>query len=1048
MQKWYKKLSSPALALFLLLSFAIAMAVATFIENDYGTAVAWDTVYDAWWFELIMLGLAVCFVFNIHKYRLLRRRKWAVLLFHIAFIIILLGAAVTRYTSYSGIMRIREGETSKVLISDTKLLTLTLQKGKERKVIQQKLSFSPLGNNDFKIVTDFDGKPVKILYKDYVVDATPEIVSDSLNGEPILTMVVAGDDGRNTVFLKKGEIKKIGSHAHEIGFESSKQGIINILERDGQFQMESPHPVDFFVMSTQQAGKISKDTVHPISLKTLFRAGDFSFVPSSFHPKGKFDLVQQNKTKADNDKNLDDVLAIDLYVGTELKEVNLLYREGFLPLKNQVNFNNQIQVTASYGSGAIELPFEIKLNDFQLERYPGSSSPSSYASEISVLDSEKEFDYRIFMNNVLDYKGFRFFQASYDTDEKGTVLAVNHDFLGTWITYLGYLLMGIGMFFTFFGKGTYFQKINRKLKKVSSTTAVLGVLLSLSPLFGNAQQDSIPEISIESMVLSQQIDVQQSDLMGRILVQDLDGRIKPLNTLASECIRKVSRKRYFSYPIDGKTFKLDVNQVFLGMHKAPQIWQRIPIIIIDTDKTNGLFDGVKKGKNGLYSFGSLLDTTGNYILTQEVDDANKKKPANRTEFDKEILKVDERFNILFNVLSGNYFRIFPNKNDKNNTWFSHTHHFNDFTEEDAYFAKNVLYNYFSDLDKQNGEEAFQKLLYIKKYQEVLAKSIIPSSKRVEAEIWYNKANINFWLFQVFLTLGIAALIVAILKMVIRQRWIRIVWHSYLILILTSFLLFSFNILLRWYVGQHAPWSNGYEMLVFVAWCLMLSGLIVHRKSDFVLPLTTIFSGALLFVSYLDWLNPEITNLMPVLKSIWLKIHVAIIVSSYAPFALSFVLGGAVLLLMLFSGKKSFPTAQQKIKELTYINELSLSVGLFTLSIGTFLGGVWANESWGRYWAWDPKETWALISIIVYAIVLHLRFVPKLNNVFTLNAASMFAFWSIIMTSFGVNYYLSGLHSYATGDPLPIPKFVYVLFATMVLLTVGAFFKRKKQAKRV
>lgn len=270
MQKWYKKLSSPALALFLLLSFAIVMAVATFIENDYGTAVAWDIVYDAWWFELIMLGLAVCFVFNIHKYRLLRRRKWAVLLFHIAFIIILLGAAVTRYTSYSGIMRIREGETSKVLISDTKLLTLTLQKGKERKVIQQKLSFSPLGNNDFKIVIDFDGKPVKILYKDYVVDATPEIVSDSLNGEPILTMVVAGDDGRNTVFLKKGEIKKIGSHAHEIGFESSKQGIINILEKDGQFQMESPHPVDFFVMSTQQAGKISKDTVHPISLKTLF----------------------------------------------------------------------------------------------------------------------------------------------------------------------------------------------------------------------------------------------------------------------------------------------------------------------------------------------------------------------------------------------------------------------------------------------------------------------------------------------------------------------------------------------------------------------------------------------------------------------------------------------------------------------------------------------------------------------------------------------------------------------------------------------------------
>ena len=1043
MQKWYKKLSSPTLALVLLLFFATAMAVATFIENDYGTAVAWNIIYDAWWFELIMLCLAICFLFNIHKYKLLRRQKWAVLLFHISFIIILLGAAVTRYTSYSGIMRIREGETSKVLISDTKLLTLILQNGKEKKVIQKKLSFSPLANNDFTITTDFDGKPVKVLYKDYVVDATPEIVSDSLNGEPILTMVVAGDGGRNTVFLKKGEIKRIGSHAHEIGFESNKQGIINIHEENGQFQIEVPHYIDFFVMSSQQAGKISSDTLHPISLKTLFRSGDFSFVPSGFHPKGKFDLVQHNETKVNNDKSLDDVLVIDLNVGTEHKEINLLYTEGFLPLKNQVDFNNQTQVMASFGAGAIELPFEIKLNNFQLERYPGSSSPSSYASEVTVLDSENKFDYRIYMNNVLDYKGFRFFQASYDTDEKGTVLAVNYDFLGTWITYLGYLLMGIGMFFTFFGKGTYFQKINRKLIKASSKGTLLGFLLFLSPFFGNAQQDSIPEISIESMVFSQQIDVQQSNLMGRILVQDLDGRIKPINTLASECIRKVSRKRYFSYPINGKTIKLDVNQVFLGMHKAPQIWQRIPIIKIDTDKTNGLFEGVKKGKNGLYPFVSLLDSAGNYILTQEVEVANKKKPANRTEFDKEILKVDERFNIVFNVLSGNYLRIFPNKNDKNNTWFSHTYHFNDFTEEDAYFAKNILYLYFNDLDEQNGEEAFQKLLYIKKYQAVLAKSIIPSSKRVEAEIWYNKANINFWLFQVFLTLGIVALIVAILKMFIRQRWIRIVWHSFLILVQTSFLLFSFNILLRWYVGQHAPWSNGYEMLVFVAWCLMLSGLIVHRKSDFVLPLTTIFSGALLFVSYLDWLNPEITNLMPVLKSIWLKIHVAIIVSSYAPFALSFILGGAVMLLMLFSGKKSIQITQQKIKELTYINELSLTVGLFTLSIGTFLGGVWANESWGRYWAWDPKETWALISIIVYAIVLHLRFVPKLNNYFTLNVASMFAFWSIIMTSFGVNYYLSGLHSYATGDPLPIPKFVYILFATMVLLSIAVLFKNRK-----
>ena len=201
-------------------------------------------------------------------------------------------------------------------------------------------------------------------------------------------------------------------------------------------------------------------------------------------------------------------------------------------------------------------------------------------------------------------------------------------------------------------------------------------------------------------------------------------------------------------------------------------------------------------------------------------------------------------------------------------------------------------------------------------------------------------------------------------------------------------------------------------------------------------------NTLLFVSYLDWLSPEITNLMPVLKSFWLKIHVATIVSSYAPLALSAILGFMALLLMIFKTEKTKKEIDIRIKEITFINEISMTIGLFVLAVGTFLGGIWANESWGRYWAWDPKETWALISVIVYAIVLHLRLIPNLKSSFILNAASVFAFGSIIMTSFGVNYYLSGLHSYAAGDPLPIPTFIYVLVVVVILVTFIAFFRNR------
>ncbi len=1048
MQKLYKFFSSSSLALLLLLIFAIAMAVATFIENDFGTATAWVAIYDSWWFELVLLGLAFAFIANIFKYKLLRKEKWATLLFHVAFIVIILGAAVTRYTSYGGIMRIREGASSNIIISNTNFLSATITDGVTTKSIKKKLSFSPIQDNDFILETTFKGEPIVISYNNFVPDALAEVVEDENEGEPLLELVVTVGKGRNTIYLKRGEIEKIGEHQHEIGFNSDKEGIINIIEREGAFSISAPHDLDFFIMSTKQAGKIIKDSLQDITLRTLYRAGDISFVPLRYYEFGKFQIKSESDKLKDNDKTKDDALIVNVSVNAKEKPINLLYREGFRPTHHNVEIGDT-KVILSYGAGAIQTPFSIQLNDFQLERYPGSSSPSAYASEVTILDDGKETPFRIFMNNVLDYRGYRFFQASYDTDEKGTVLSVNHDSLGTIITYLGYLLMTLGMFFTLFGKTSRFKLINKKLRQIKHKSVIILVFLffSLPNIFAQNSADSLLT-SIEKVIENQQIDKTHAEFFGRLLVQDLDGRIKPINTLASEFLRKISRKTKFVYHLNNKDIIFDANQTFLSMHMLPQVWQRVPIIKVDFKKTRKLFDTITIGKNKLVPFTSLLDKKGSYILTNQVEEANKKKPSERNEFDKEVLKIDERFNILYNVFIGNYLKIFPNKNDTNNTWFSYNHHFEDFPEEDAQFAKYIIPSYFKDIGVNNYQDAHEKLLYIKKYQDVLGADVIPTSRRVEAELWYNNANVNFWLFQAFFTLGFVLLVLAIVKMFFYKKWVDFINNLFIIFTLIFFLCFTANIILRWYVAQHAPWSNGYEMLVFVAWVLVLCGLIIFRKSDFSLPLATLFSGALLFVSYLDWLNPEITNLMPVLKSYWLKIHVATIVSSYAPLALSSVLGLMALILLIIKTPKTKAVIEVKIKELTYINEIAMTIGLFVLAVGTFLGGIWANESWGRYWAWDPKETWALISIIVYAIVLHLRFIPKLNNSYVLNVASMFAFWSIIMTSFGVNYYLSGLHSYAAGDPLPIPSFVYVLALLMIVVAIIAYFKATKTRKNI
>lgn len=1023
------------------------MATATFMENDYGTDTAWIKVYDALWFEVVMVGLALCFLANTFKYNLWRKEKWAVLLFHLAFILVIIGAGITRYDSYGGIMRIREGESSNMIISDKNYLQVHLSNGNKSLHLQKKKEFSPLNDNSFSITSHLEEVPVEISLKEFVADASPEIVDNTEDGMPLLQMVVTSGNGRETLFLNKGEVEIIGPEKHKVGFEANEKGIINITEKNGEFQIWAPHQLDFFIMSDQKAGVIQGDSLQPMSLRTLYRHGDLSFVPLSYHENATLELISTSEKPKDNDPTKDDAVVLNVKVGEKTEEVMLLYRKGFLPTTHETQVGG-IDFSISYGAMPIEIPFSVKLNEFQLERYPGSESPSSYASEVTVMDGDTKMPFRIYMNNVLDYGGFRFYQASYDTDEKGTLLAVNHDVLGTSTTYIGYFLMMVGMFFTLFGKQTRFTLINKKLKKIKQH-AVL-VLLALFSSIGAMAQPSTPNDSLPSvanLVEHQQIDQQHSDLFGRILVQDMDGRIKPINTLASEFLRKIYGKTTFTYKTDDQKFKMDANQVFLAMQVSPGAWQKIPVIKIDAKKGGDFFKPLKITENGFISFDHLINPEGDYVLAKMAEEANAKKPAEQNEFDKEVIAVDERFNILYNIFSGYYLNVFPNSLDANDKWFSYTHHFNDFPDEDGRFVQHITKTYFNDVAMHNWAGANEKLSLIDTYQSTLGAKIIPSEKRIEAELWYNEMNLNFWLFQAFFTIGLIMLILALSKIFTQNKVLNVLWNVLVVLILISFLIFTGNILLRWYIAQHPPWSNGYEMMVFVAWVLLLCGLLTFRKSDFSLPLATLFSGSLLFVTYLDWLNPEITNLMPVLKSsFWLKVHVATIVSSYAPLALSAILGLMALILMIIKTKSSARKIDIKIKELSYINEISMTIGLFVLTIGTFLGGVWANESWGRYWAWDPKETWALISIIVYSIVLHLRLVPALRSRYTLNLASVIAFASIIMTSYGVNYYLTGLHSYAAGDPVPVPKFIYVIIAIVLAIAVAAFIKGRKPKK--
>jgi cytochrome c-type biogenesis protein CcsB len=1055
--KFLRLFVSTRVTLVLLLLFAVSMAVATFIENDHGTAVAVARVYEAWWFELIMAWLAVNFLMHIRQYRLFAPNRWPVGLFHVAFVIIVIGAGVTRYFSRSGVIHIREGHTSGVFFTSESYVQMQAHTAAGQAVVSKPAQVVAKYFEPQSVGLHVGERRFYIKIDSAIAAAKEKFVAGS---ETFIEVAATVGSGREDYILQPGRWVQLGSVGLDTRAESPHP--LRIFKQDGQWFIHSDMPLQLMSMLTQEMGRQEAQQKAPLRQMTLYQWDGGAFMVKAIHEQAR--LTYEAETDEQAARNLLDV--VHLTVKDENNSpvhrawVKLV---SFQPAWSTFALEGK-QYAVTFGPKAVHLPFSLHLSEFQLERYPGSQSPSSYASEVMVMDGKTEFPFRIYMNNVLDYKGYRFYQSSYDTDEQGTVLSINQDRPGTYITYVGYALLAVGMFLTLFSKGSRFSFLNSQLKKVSAAggPAPAGQTLpgKLAYVPGAAVLALICWALITGMMTKETdepappgvVPPDHAAAYGRLIVQDLDGRMKPLNTLANEMVRKLTGKSYVVLPAHG-SYRLTPEQFLLAVQLDPVGMSKTPLLKADEKKSHALFEKLGMAPRPALSFSDFLDEKGNYKIQPLVEEANQLKPAARNEGHKELLKTDERFNIFYGLLTGDFLRLFPNRHDANNTWYTGAQYALGFDEEDAVFVKNITPMYIEALNKgfSTGDwsEAEEVLSYISLYQQKAGARVYPEARTVQAELLHNKLNLGAGLFGPFWLLGFVMLALALAALFVQRRWLQVSWTAGQVLAWIGFLTFTFHLALRWYIAKHPPWSDGFEMLVFVAWGVLLFGLLFSVKSRFTLPLGLLFSGTLLFVAFLDWLNPEITNLVPVLHSYWLKIHVSVIVSGYAPLALAAVVGLLSLLLLVFKPRQRSAAWQNSMKELRMVNEMSVTIGLFLLAVGTFLGGVWANESWGRYWAWDPKETWALISVIVYAMVLHLRLVPDLRSSLYYNLASLWAFSAIIMTSFGVNYYLSGLHSYAKGDPVPVPLWVYwvvIILALVSLLAIRAFQKLTPQER--
>lgn len=1044
MKKIIDLLISEKTTLILMLIAGISMAVATFIEDKYDTLTARIMVYNAKWYELVFVLLVINMIGIIMKYRLYRKEKLAGFVFHTAFIVMIIGAAVTRYTGFEGSMRIREGQSSNILYSDSPYILVKLNDNGEEKTFEFPVQISSYLENSFSysFSTESTG-PVNIKYKNLVPNAVEVFNENVPEGKNIIELNILTANGVTPVYLYDGEFIQLGSVTLAYNNPTAANAI-QITDGNGKLNIVAPFDIKY-----NEKGRAISDTIFKDSLNTFLKNNIYTMAENVVLFNQFFRSAKKEVISNPSGASGASALILDFEIKGTNQEV-AVYGGSSYYARYQPNVIGGMNIDLAYGTKPIELPFSLYLRDFKLDRYAGSMSPSSYESEVTLIDERYNLreDHRIFMNNVLDYEGYRFFQSSYDQDEGGTILSVNHDFAGTWISYTGYFLLTLGFVFALLSKKSRFLWLLRRIVEIENSRKA-GITIALLLLgFGS--------IASAQTGVSKPVSAEHAEKFGKILVQSQSGRFQPANTLAYDVLHKITRQDKFDLPGKGK---MNADQVLLDMLVDPEFWKVQEIIYVREKPVREVLG--LNNKNA--AFRDFFDASNNYKLQNYAEIAFQKKAIDQNKFDKEVIKVDERANIFMLALNGGFLKIFPIEGHPNNKWASANDNesmtilsaqlqiINDDLQLPILNYRNIFHLYISELTKSVNSGDYSRpdkiLGYISTIQRQLTPSeIIPTEKMVDVEIHYNESNIFILLRNVYGALSFILLILAFID-ILRSKKNKILQFSIkaiIVLLAAAFIYHSYGMILRWYLSGHAPWSNGYEALVLVAWGSILAGFFFVRYIKIALAASGIMAFLMLMTAGHSSYDPQLTNLVPVLKSYWLIIHVATLTISYSFFGASFILGIVNLLINIFRKASNSTRLMEIIKELSYISEVMLAVGIVLATVGTFLGGVWANESWGRYWGWDAKETWALIIVVVYAIVLHLRFVPKLASLYVFNIGAILGFGSVIMTFIGVNYYLSkGMHSYGKGDTPVFPIWAWITILSILALIVIAGIKEHK-----
>ncbi|MBD3222492.1 hypothetical protein GF314_14750 [bacterium] len=1123
----YRVLSDLRLSAALLFVLAAASGVGTFIESHYaglGTAeigrhAAYEQVYDAPWFNALLILFFVNLLLNLVRRLARGRLEWGFLLVHVGMLVILLGAGITRWMGFEGYLRIREGEANN-LVASANTYVIASEGGEQDQYRVRLFDTGPQGHRE---TVDLPGGPVTLGVDEYWIRFERRLMPGP-GGEPMVALGAMGADGMKmhqlamgdradlggvTAIFHRGELPGAADPAarygrvrvrHEgevcsldvppepgpmgscggwdfellefqsdfrVGGESDPDGpmrnpMVKLLATspDGETAEKilfALHP-DFGSMHEEEALLAQLDMVYEVSIGVdLARVGNeivmrapFDLTVTASGGEGEARTVPAGEPVALEPRlvyrgadgfqvvpsmvemsmverpalsnNPGRPAAARLYVESGDQRAEAICVKGGAPQRVQLGDRT---INLEYGSIIRELPYELYLEDFVLETYPGSENPASYESHVVLRDPEMGIEgesVRIWMNNPLNHRGRKHFQSSYDRDRLGTVLSVNKD-PGKMPTYIGYTIISLGFLVVMA------RILRERVRGEAAAVALLVVLGTVAAPQGvraqHASAEPPPRLDLPEDV---------RERAATLIVQDFRGRMKPFDTLARETAVKVTKKTTFEgrHPVD----------VFLGFAVHPSAWYHHATIAVKNPGVKELL-GVHPETSHV-SLAMLLEG-GSYKLQADVEKAHRTPANQRSKTQQNLITFDERVHILYGALQGHELRLYPMPDDPNHKWKELPEVLDalgDDPRADEFRAAGDAL--FAGLEAGDLAQIREGLRLTAELQERYGAEVMPSDLQISSELflnsWHPFAKSTLPYMAAFLVL-----IFAYFWGLFRRNGEPWSWRSPLftvgmLLYIAAFALHLYGFVLRWIASGRAPLSNGHESLLWVALSVALGGLIFEMisKSAAAGALGSLLSAVVLGVSMMAAFDPAIGPLVPVLASYWLNIHVTVITASYGFLGLCCLLGGLTLVLLIITGVGKQPVGPA-IAKLDRLNINVMIVGIALLTVGTLLGGVWANESWGRYWGWDPKETWALVSILVYSLILHFRWIPKLANPYVQAVGSFLGIWAIIMTYFGVNYLLVGLHSYAAGDAAQIPTWVVISFVAMLALSiVGGF----------